>query len=89
VRVQVLYFAMLRERVGYEREELELADGADVRAARAAIAARHAEIAPLLHRVATAVNRTMAADSQALADGDEIALIPPVAGGAGSWTVLS
>jgi len=84
VRVEVLYFAILRERVGRERESLELPDGADVRTARAAIAARHPGIESLLPRVQTAVNRVMAKDVTALADGDEVALLPPVAGGAGA-----
>jgi molybdopterin synthase catalytic subunit len=52
-----------------------------VGAARAALAARHPELGTLLPRVATAVNRTMASDTQPLGDGDELALIPPVAGG--------
>jgi molybdopterin synthase catalytic subunit len=81
VRIHVLYFAMLRERVRRDRESYELADGADVRAARTAIAERHPELAGFLPRVATAVNQTMAAETTRLCDGDEIALIPPVAGG--------
>jgi len=83
VRVQILYFAVLRERVGQERESLELPDGADVQAARGAIAARHPNVAALLPRVQTAVNRAIAKDAQRLADGDEVALLPPVAGGSG------
>jgi molybdopterin synthase catalytic subunit len=79
--VRVLYFAVLRERLGLERETLELEAGADVAAARASIAARHPDIAPLLPRVATAVNHTMADLQRPLSDGDELALIPPVAGG--------
>jgi molybdopterin synthase catalytic subunit len=83
VRVQILYFAILRERVGHEREILELPAGADVRAARSAIAERHPAVAALLPRVQTAVNRTVVGDATVLVDGDEIALLPPVAGGAG------
>jgi molybdopterin synthase catalytic subunit len=83
VRVEILYFAILRERAGRARETLDLPDGADVSAARAAVAERHPEIAALLPRVQVAVNRTQAPDAQRLADGDEVALLPPVAGGAG------
>ena len=83
MRVEILYFAVLRERVGRDREILELPDGADVGAARAAIAARHPAAETLLPRVQAAVNRTIAKDATPLADGDEIALLPPVAGGAG------
>jgi len=83
VRIEILYFAILRERAGRDRETLELPDGADVAAARAAVAARHTAIESLLPRVQAAVNRTIAKDTTLLADGDEVALLPPVAGGAG------
>jgi MoaE-MoaD fusion protein len=83
VRVEILYFAILRERAGCAREVLELPAGADVRAARAAVAERHPGVGELLPRVQTAVNRTQASDATPLADGDEVALLPPVAGGAG------
>src|SRR5690242_15225568 len=82
MRVTVLYFAILRERVRCEREVLDLAVGADVGAARAVIAARHPELVALLPSVRGAVNRAFVPDAHALADGDELALIPPVAGGA-------
>jgi molybdopterin synthase catalytic subunit len=83
VRVHVLYFAVLRERLKCERETVELAEGADVGAARAAIATLHPEIARLLPQVQSAVNQSFAADGHALNEGDEMALLPPVAGGAG------
>ncbi|HVU53225.1 MAG TPA: molybdenum cofactor biosynthesis protein MoaE [Polyangia bacterium] len=82
--ITVLYFAMLRERARRERETVTLAPGSDVAAARAEIARLHPELAALLPRVQAAVNRAMAADAHALAEGDELALIPPVAGGSGS-----
>jgi molybdopterin synthase catalytic subunit len=81
--ITVLYFAVLRERARLEREAVALPAGSDVAAARAAIAGLHPELAALLPRVQAAVNRAMAADARVLADGDELALIPPVAGGSG------
>jgi molybdopterin synthase catalytic subunit len=81
--ITVLYFAILRERARRERDTVTLAPGSDVAAARAAIARLHPELATLLPRVQAAVNRAMAADARVLADGDELALIPPVAGGSG------
>ncbi len=89
MRVQVLYFAVLRERLRSDGEAMELADGATVASARRAIAEAHPEIAPLLPQVRSAVNRAMVPDSHPLADGDELALIPPVAGGAGRRIALS
>ena len=82
MRVSVLYFAILRERLRREQEPLELPAGATVADALAAIAARHAGIAGLLPQVQTAVNRKVAIATHPLADDDELALLPPVAGGA-------
>jgi molybdopterin converting factor subunit 1 len=81
MKVDVLYFAVLRERIQLDHETVELAAGATVHEVRAAIAARHPSVAALLPGVQLAVNRVVAADSQPIADGDELALLPPVAGG--------
>lgn len=83
VRIQVLYFAVLRERLARDDETLELGQGATVGSAREAIGALHPAIAALLPRIQVAVNRRMVGDEHTLCDGDEVALIPPVAGGAG------
>ncbi len=82
MKVEVLYFAVLRERTRLDQETVELRDAASVADARAALAARHPSVAALLPQVQIAVNRAVAPDTQALAEGDELALLPPVAGGA-------
>jgi len=79
--ITVLYFAVLRERARRERDTVTLPAGSDVAAARAAIARLHPALAPLLPVVRTAVNRAFVGEAHALLDGDEVALIPPVAGG--------
>jgi len=79
----VLYFAVLRERAHRERETVTLEPGSDVAAARAAIARLHPALEPLLPKVQTAVNRVIVTATHALGEGDELALIPPVAGGSG------
>ena len=76
MQIRILYFAVLRERLGLAEEVLEIPGGGTVGAALAAIAARHPIIAPLLPRVQTAVNRTMVAANQLLGDNDE-----PIVGG--------
>ena len=82
MEIQVRYFAVLRERLGTDEEPLALPDGADVAAAIEALCGRHPAIAALRGRFRAAVNREMVATDCALSDGDELALIPPVAGGA-------
>jgi molybdopterin synthase catalytic subunit len=75
VGVVVRLFAGLRERAGYATREL---DGVE----------RVADVWPALglgeepEGLLYAVNRRYAAPEQELADGDEVALIPPVSGGA-------
>jgi molybdopterin converting factor subunit 1 len=83
MRVSVLYFAVLRERAGRDSDTLELPAGAHVREARAAIAGLRPAIGPLLPRVQTAVNRIVVPEDHPLAEGDELALLPPLSGGAG------
>lgn len=76
---------MLRERAGSERIEVELAEGATVADAIAVIGSRQ-PFEGLFERlpVRMAVNREYAEDATRLAPGDELALIPPVSGGAGA-----
>ena len=83
MRISVLYFAVFRERLGRSDDSLELPAGATVGEAIAALAARHAPVAQLRGKFRVAVNQDMVGDDHALADGDELALIPPVAGGSG------
>jgi molybdopterin converting factor subunit 1 len=83
VRVEVRLFAMLRERAGSSRIELELPDGATVSDALRALATD----GPLgglieLMPVRMAVNREYASADTVLDPHDELALIPPVSGGA-------
>jgi molybdopterin synthase catalytic subunit len=84
MKIQVLYFAIFRERLGLDEETIELPGGATVATALEHLGARHQVIAALAGRFQVAVNQTMSPGDTALADGDELALIPPVAGGADS-----
>ena len=81
--VNVRLFAILRERAGQDRIALELDPGATVEDALAALA-REPGLAEPLDRmaVAMAVNRDYASGDTELHAGDELALIPPVSGGA-------
>ncbi len=81
MRIQVLYFAVFRERLGRGDEALELADGATVADAIAALEARHPIVAALRGHYRVAVNQAMVDATHALAERDELVLIPPVAGG--------
>ncbi len=82
MQVQVRYFAVLRERLGASEETVQVADGATVATVLDALAARHDVIGQTRGRFRVALNQEMVGDDAAVSDGDEVALIPPVAGGA-------
>ncbi len=79
VRITVRCFASVRELFAAERFEVDLPDRATVADLRDELTRRAPEIARLPFVVA--VNRDFADDAMALADGDEVALIPPISGG--------
>jgi MoaE-MoaD fusion protein len=85
VRVNVRLFAMLRERAGRESIDVELDEGATVADALDALSAEPG-LGELLDRlpVRMAVNRDYASHETVLAADDELALVPPVSGGAGA-----
>lgn len=80
--VRILYFAGLRDALGLADETLALPpDVLTVGALAGHLAARHPAYAARRGHVRIARNEAFATDDDALADGDVIALIPPVAGG--------
>jgi molybdopterin converting factor subunit 1 len=83
VTISVRLFAGLRERAGTDRLEVELDDGATVAELLAALAGT--PVGPIGPRqCVVAINREYADAEQAIAAGDEVALVPPVSGGDGS-----
>lgn len=87
MRVLVRLFASYREAAGVGRIDLELPAGATVRDAIAELARRH----PLItegRSLVIARNREYVGVDETLADGDELALIPPVSGGAATAPLI-
>ena len=83
LRVHVRLFAMQRELAGTRALDVEVAPGATIEDAWSALVARYPVLAPGRPAVRFAHNGAYAAASTALSDGDEVAMIPPVSGGAG------
>jgi molybdopterin synthase sulfur carrier subunit len=85
VRIEVLYFAGLREAVGTARESVELPPGvATAGALRAWLRARGGAWAEALadgRTLRVAVDQAMAGADAPLRDGAEVAFFPPVTGG--------
>ncbi len=82
LKVTVLLFASYKEKVGKGRVELDLATGATVGDLADEMLRRHPGLVQDTARLAVAVNHEFQRHDYSLADGDEVALIPPVSGGA-------
>ncbi|MFP4559888.1 MAG: molybdopterin converting factor subunit 1 [Thiohalorhabdus sp.] len=82
--IKVLYFAAVREQLGRTEEQVP-AEGlqtvGDLLAHLQKLGGRHAEVLAPERRVLVAVNQEYADANRPLADGDEVALFPPVTGG--------
>jgi len=81
VTVQLRFFASLRERLRAREAERAVPDGCTVGELWAALCREHPEIEPMSASMSFAVNREYVDRDHRLAEGDELALIPPVSGG--------
>jgi molybdopterin converting factor subunit 1 len=81
MRVRVLYFGVLRDRLGGGEAWLEVGEGATVGEVLNVYRERIAEYP--WDSIAVAVNQEYAKADVVLKDGDELALLPPVSGGRG------
>ncbi|HEX7667355.1 MAG TPA: molybdopterin converting factor subunit 1 [Polyangiaceae bacterium] len=76
----LLYFAHLRDLVGTSEERVET-NATTIAELRNELETHHAALAGRWASIRFAKNEAFAADEDALADGDVVALLPPVAGG--------
>ncbi|MDQ6691811.1 MAG: molybdopterin converting factor subunit 1 [Candidatus Dormibacteraeota bacterium] len=83
MKITALLFARLREQAGVDREDLDLPAMATVADAFARVREAHPGLEPSRAVVRAAVNREFASWEHRLAEGDEVAFIPPVSGGSG------
>ena len=77
MRINVRFFAGLRERVGISELELSLPEGATV----AQVWSQAVEKETIPNNVLAARNMEYVDPSSPVADGDEVAFFPPVTGG--------
>jgi len=83
IKITLKLFGSLREASGESSLEVELQDGALVADVRNWLAERNPLVDKLGERLAASVNLEIADLGDVLEDGDEVAFLPPVAGGDG------
>lgn len=79
--IRVLAFAGARDAIGTDELAVELDGPTTARALLDRLCAAHPKLAPYASSIRLAVNGTYTAWDDPVADGDEVAIIPPVAGG--------
>ena len=81
MKVRLLFFAVLRDIAGVDERELSLEEGATANDVWESLRRSYAKLAEYTQPPMIAINESYAAADALLHDGDELAFIPPVAGG--------
>ena len=81
MKVRLLFFAVLRDIAGVDERELSLDEGATANDVWESLRRSYAKLAEYTQPPMIAINESYAAPDALLRDGDELAFIPPGAGG--------
>jgi MoaE-MoaD fusion protein len=82
MQIRILLFGVLKDLVGRSTDMVDLPDGTRVKDVLSHYARQAPRIEAMLTSLACSVNEEYAAADRELAAGDEVALLPPVSGGA-------
>jgi MoaE-MoaD fusion protein len=82
MRIRVLLFGVLKDATGHSSEVVDLPDGARIHDLLARYVHRFPRLAAMMPALAVSVNQEYSRTDRELAADDEIALLPPVSGGA-------
>ncbi|MDV3277089.1 MAG: MoaD/ThiS family protein [Nitrososphaerales archaeon] len=80
-RATVLYFASARDLVGRKNEELSFEGNPTAGALLERIVSAHPALMPMKSSIRLSVNHELVDSDAAVGDGDEVGVLPPVAGG--------
>jgi molybdopterin synthase catalytic subunit len=87
VRVKVLFFGQLKDVTGRSEETLEVAGEASLESVFTRYSAQFPELGRMRGSIVMARNQQFSQPATPLADGDEIAFLPPVSGGSTLFTL--
>ncbi len=82
MNVTILFFATLKDRAKTNRAQVALPEGATIAQLKKQVAEQFPETASALASCIASRNKEFASEAEALSEGDEVALFPPVSGGA-------
>lgn len=88
MRVKLLFFATLRDRLGQKSLEIEIPEGMNVRQLKEFLAERYPVLQESMKSVLVSMNREFAFDETPLRQDAEIAFFPPVSGGVDEFPLI-
>ena len=77
---------MIREIVGVREDTIDVADGARLETILDGYSGRFPRLRDMLPSIVIALNQQFANPARPVSEGDEVAFLPPVSGGSGSFT---
>ena len=83
MRIRVLFFGLIRDVVGAREDSLDVPDGSRLESVFNHYAERFPRLREMASSTVLALNQQFSAPAAPLAEGDEVALLPPVSGGSG------
>jgi MoaE-MoaD fusion protein len=86
VRVRVLFFGVTREIVGLREDTIEVAPAARLESILEGYTNRFPKLREMAPSIVIALNQQFAPPDSLAAENDEIAFLPPVSGGSGTFT---
>src|SRR4051794_40892415 len=87
--VRIAYFAAARDLAECASEDVEYQDTLDVEQFKAWLGERKPRLKAYLSRMRLAINGEFASSDARVVAGDEVAVMPPVAGGSGARRLLA
>jgi molybdopterin synthase catalytic subunit len=86
VRIRVLFFGVLRDIVGVREDSIEVPEGGRLETVFEHYATRFPRIREMSKSLVLALNQRFSEPGAPLSEGDEVAILPPVSGGSGTFT---
>jgi molybdopterin synthase catalytic subunit len=87
-QVKVLFFATLKDRTGERQTSLELPAGTSVRELKTQLIAKYPGLREMAASMLVSVNKEFAFDEEEIPAGAEVAVFPPVSGGADEYPTI-
>jgi molybdopterin converting factor subunit 1 len=86
VHIRVLFFGVIRDVTGLREDSLTLPSGGNVASVFEHYAARFPQLRDMASSIVLALNQEFSSPAAPVAEGDEVAFLPPVSGGSARFT---